>query len=246
MIILVLLILHWYSSLFFQTFFHHRYSAHRQFTMSKGWEKACYLMAWVTQGFSALSPHVYGKFHRLHHAYADTDKDVHSPKNDKSFVVMMVKTDRVFREIRKGTYPVPEKFTHNLPMWEFMEAHAYTWKVRLAWLAFYVALYALFVPTNAQWMWVLLPLHCLMTPLQGAIINWFAHLIGYTNHKVSDTSRNLMPFDFLMMGEGYHNNHHAMPARARFSQRWFEWDPVYPIIVVLDRLGVIKLQRARA
>ncbi len=39
MIIILFFVAHWYLSLFAQTFFHHRYAAHRAFTMSKGWEK---------------------------------------------------------------------------------------------------------------------------------------------------------------------------------------------------------------
>ena len=33
---------HWYLSLFCQTFFLHRYSAHKMFTMNKFWEKFFY------------------------------------------------------------------------------------------------------------------------------------------------------------------------------------------------------------
>ena len=43
MIIFVFLILHWYLSLFGQTFFLHRYSAHKMFTMNKFWEKFFYI-----------------------------------------------------------------------------------------------------------------------------------------------------------------------------------------------------------
>ena len=38
-ILLAFFVLHWQSSVFCQTFFLHRFGAHRQFTMSKGWER---------------------------------------------------------------------------------------------------------------------------------------------------------------------------------------------------------------
>lgn len=242
MIILALILVHWYFSLFFQTFFHHRYSAHEQFTMTKGWEKVFYFASWLFQGFTAISPNTYGKFHRMHHAYADTEKDVHSPKHDGNLIAMMMKTDKLFRAINKGEMELEDRFNHNLPMWNFMEKYGYSWPVRIGWVAVYISLYYAFVPENAQWMWALLPLHCLMTPLQGAIINWYGHVVGYVNHKVSNTSRNLMPFDIFMMGEGYHNNHHAQPNSPNFAQKWYEIDPVYPFIRLFDFLGIIKLK----
>lgn len=201
-------------------------------------------MAWFFQGFTALSPNAYGKLHRMHHAFADTEKDVHSPKFDKTIFNMMVKTDKLFRAIRLGTEPVEERFCKNVPRWEFMEKYAYTWPVKVSWLVAYTVAYYFLVPDTALWLWAFLPLHAIMTPLQGVIINWWAHIIGYTNYKVSDTSKNLMPFDIFMMGEGYHNNHHANPASANFSKKWYEIDPVYPIILTFNWLGIIKLVKA--
>ena len=241
MIILFLLISHWYSSLFFQTFFLHRYSAHKHFTMSKPLEKVFYILSWLTQGFTALSPNVYGKLHRMHHAYADTERDVHSPKYDKSLVAMMLRTDKIFRAIKHGKTQLEQRFCENLPEWTFMEKYAYNLPARILWATIYITIYYYVVPENALWMWAFLPLHFLMTPLQGVIINWFAHRIGYRNYEVSDTSTNLMPFDVITFGEGYHNNHHANSGSANFSKKWYELDPCYPIIVLFDAIGIIKL-----
>jgi stearoyl-CoA desaturase (delta-9 desaturase) len=65
---------------------------------------------------------------------------------------------------------------------------------------------------------------------------------GYRNFEVGDTSKNFLPFDFLMMGESYHNNHHKYGSRANFGGiRWHEIDPTYQVIKVLNKLNVIKL-----
>lgn len=81
-----------------------------------------------------------------------------------------------------------------------------------------------------------------MGPVHGAIINWFAHKYGYVNFKVNDTAKNLLPFDFLMMGESYHNNHHKFGGRANFGIRWFELDPTFPIILLLNFMVIIQLK----
>jgi stearoyl-CoA desaturase (Delta-9 desaturase) len=97
------------------------------------------------------------------------------------------------------------------------------------------------------WLWLLLPLQFLMSPIHGAIINWFAHKYGYINFKVGDTSRNFLPVDFLMMGESYHNNHHKFGSRANFGGiRWHEIDPTYYIIKLMDKMRIIRLAQQKA
>ena len=87
-----------------------------------------------------------------------------------------------------------------------------------------------------------MPIQFLLSPIHGAIINWFAHKYGYRNFEVGDTSRNFLPVDFLMMGESYHNNHHKSGSNANFGGiRWHEIDPTYQIIRLLDKIGVIHL-----
>ena len=47
--------------------------------------------------------------------------------------------------------------------------------------------------------------------------------------------------EVLMLGEGYHNNHHKNPSRANFAAKKGEFDFCYPAIVVLKKCGVIKM-----
>src|SRR6202034_1093248 len=56
MVILAFFVLHWQLSVFMQTFFLHRYGAHRMFTMSKGWERFFYVLTYVAQGSLFLVP----------------------------------------------------------------------------------------------------------------------------------------------------------------------------------------------
>jgi stearoyl-CoA desaturase (delta-9 desaturase) len=228
-------------SLFFQTFFLHRYAAHQSFTMSKGMEKVFYVLTWIFQGSNYLSAYGYGIMHRMHHAYADTPDDPHSPKYDESIFKMMWKTKTIYSSINKRNMIVDKRFMEDIPDWHEFDVVARSWASRLMWGALYVWIYFTFATT--WWLWLLLPLHFLMSPIHGAIINWFAHKYGYRNFEVGDTSRNFLPFDFLMMGESYHNNHHKFGSRANFGGfRWHEIDPTYQVIRVLNWTGVIKLK----
>ena len=229
---------HWYLSLFFQTFFLHRYASHKAFTMSPFTEKVFYVLTWIFQGSNYLSPFGYGVMHRMHHAYADTENDPHSPTYDETIWNMMWKTKTIYSQIANGTMVPDKRFTEGVPKWEAFDRFARSWPSRLFWGILYVLFYVQFATT--WWLFLLLPVHFLMSPIHGAIINWFAHKYGYRNFEVRDTSMNFLPFDFLMMGESYHNNHHADPRRARHGLSWREPDLTAGVVWVLEKLRLAK------
>jgi stearoyl-CoA desaturase (delta-9 desaturase) len=91
-------------------------------------------------------------------------------------------------------------------------------------------------------MYLLLPVHFLMGPVHGAIVNWAGHKYGYTNYNEGDHSKNTLIFDFLMLGELFQNNHHHAGSKPNFAAKWWEFDPVYPIMRLFHKIGIIKLQ----
>src|SRR5690349_8288246 len=101
-IILAFFVLHWQATIFAQTFFLHRYCAHRMFTMSKGWERFFYLFTYVSQGSSFLVPRGYAVLHRMHHAYSDTPQDPHSPRNYSGLGAMMMDTKVRYHDLAYG------------------------------------------------------------------------------------------------------------------------------------------------
>lgn len=240
MIILIFFILHWYLSLFSQTFFLHRYGAHHMFSMNKFWEKFFYLFTYITQGSSYLSPRAYGVLHRMHHKYSDTDKDPHTPHQSTNVFSMMWKTKDIYHSILYGKKDVDKSLTKDLPSWNLIERIGDSWISRILWGTFYTLVYIQFVPTDMWYLFLLLPIHFLMGPVHGAIVNWSGHMYGYQNFDNNDKSRNSLIWDFLMMGELYQNNHHKLPNRINFGYKWFELDPTYPIIRLLGWLGIIE------
>jgi stearoyl-CoA desaturase (delta-9 desaturase) len=176
----------------------------------------------------------------MHHAYTDTEKDPHSPSHDPNLFAMMWKTKTIYQDINEQKIVVDKKFTKNVPQWKSFDAFASSRLSRILWIGFYILFFAYF--TTALWQWLLLPIALLMAPIHGVIINWFGHIYGYVNYTMTNTSKNLFHFDFLMMGEGYHNNHHKHASNANFGVKWHEIDITYLIIRVLDFFGFIKLK----
>lgn len=245
MIIIIFFILHWYLSLFSQTFFLHRYSAHQMFTMNKFWEKFFYFFTYVTQGSSFLNPRAYAVLHRMHHAYSDTEKDPHSPHYSSNAFTMMWKTKDIYNNYLNKVIEPDERFGKNLPEWSFVDRIGDNWMSRIAWGTAYVIFYIIFVPADMWYLYLLLPIHFLMGPVHGAIVNWSGHKYGYSNWDNNDRSKNTFAWDWLMGGELFQNNHHKFPNKISFATKWFEIDPSYPMIKLLSWVRIIKLNKIK-
>lgn len=127
----------------------------------------------------------------------------------------------------------------NIPRWNALDKFGESILSRTLWITAYTVFFIVFAPS--VWYFLLLPIVILMGPFHGAIINWFGHKYGTINFKLKNTSRNLFPVDFLMLGEGYHNDHHHAPSSANFGARWYEIDPVYLIILFFNKLRIVRL-----
>jgi stearoyl-CoA desaturase (delta-9 desaturase) len=209
--------------------------------MNKFWERFFFLAAYIGQGSSYVSPRVYAIMHRMHHAYTDTEKDPHSPMFDDNIFAMFWRTRSFTSGYFNKRIAVEERFLKNVPDWPLLDKIAHSTISRVGWVVFYIAFYVQFAPS--AWWYLLLPIHALLLPLHGAVINWFAHKYGTVNFELKNTSRNLYPMDLLLMGEAYHNNHHKTPSAVNFGKRWYEVDPTYPIILFLNWIGVIKIAK---
>ena len=246
MVIWAFFIGHWYTSLFSQSFFLHRYSAHQMFSMTKFWEKFFYIFTFIAQGASFLNPKAYAVMHRMHHAYSDTEKDPHSPHNHSNMFTMMWKTKEIYNKLVEGKADIEEKFKKNIPSWPKLDKFAESGLSRIGWGTVYVIIYFLVItvfelPGTHPWMYALLPLHFIIGPIHGAIVNYFGHKLGYSNYDNHDKSKNSLTWDFLMLGELFQNNHHKFAARPNFATKWFEIDPTYPAMKLLHWFRIIKL-----
>ena len=242
MIILIFFLAHWFLSLFFQTFFLHRYVSHKMYSTSKFNERIFYLLTFFFQGSSFLNPRAYAIMHREHHAFSDTEKDPHSPHFFKDVFQMMMYTATSYKAYESRVKEPDAQFGGHYPEWRFIDRVGSSMITRIAFGVFYFCFYLAFA--THWWMFLLLPIHFLMGPIQGAIVNWCGHKYGYANFDNKDKSKNTTPFDFLLLGELFQNNHHKRPNNANFGARWFEVDPVYPIMKLMHWIHLIRLRPA--
>jgi stearoyl-CoA desaturase (delta-9 desaturase) len=199
------------------------------------------MSTFLAQGSSFLNPRAYAIMHRMHHAYSDTEKDPHSPHFFKDVIGMMVQTKNIYLDyVRFKIEPEPA-FRDNYPTWPLIDRIGDLWITRSLFIVFYIAFYIQFA--EYWWMFLLLPIHFLMGPIHGAVVNWCGHKYGYSNYDNDDHSKNSLPLDFLMLGELFQNNHHKKPNNVNFALKWYEFDPSYPIIKLMHHLRIIRLRK---
>lgn len=237
--ILVLFGAHWTLSIFAQTFFHHRYGAHRMFTMNRFWERFFYLFAFIAQGPSFLIPRAYAILHREHHAFSDTERDPHSPRFFSNAGTMMWRTKHSYDRYAYRRADPEARFLGGTPEWPLIDSLSQAWIIRVFIGAFYALFYIHFAPS--AWWFLLLPVHWVMGPVHGAIVNWCGHKYGYSTFDNGDRSKNTLTLDFVTLGELFQNNHHQFPSSPNFAVRWFEIDLAYQVIRVLSWFRIIQL-----
>jgi stearoyl-CoA desaturase (delta-9 desaturase) len=210
--------------MFFITAGYHRYFAHRSYRLPR-WAQ----LGMAIGGATAFQkgPLWWAAHHRDHHRYSDTDQDIHSPIRGFWWShVGWILCDRY------GATDLDR-------IKDFAKFPELRWLNRNDWVPPVV----LAVACTALGGWAGLVIGFgLSTVLlwHGTfLVNSLAHVMGRRRYVTSDTSRNSWIIALVTNGEGWHNNHHHYQASARQSFRWWEWDPSFYVLWVLERVGIV-------
>jgi len=78
-------------------------------------------------------------------------------------------------------------------------------------------------------------------------INSVTHSFGYRTYATPDFSRNNAWIGAATLGEAWHNNHHACASSAKFGHSWWELDPGWIFIRLMEAIGAARdVQRPSA
>lgn len=221
----------------------HRYFTHRSFDASEPMK----VFLAVTGSMAAQGPVVFWVAnHRLHHAFADTDRDPHSPQPRGPGV----------RGRLKGLW-------HGHVGWLF-DVKKIDWSRHTRdWLAdrrvmkinahyFTLVLAGILLP-GVIGLAATQSVHGLIGGiLWGGFARIFAldhatwavnslgHTIGNREFPVRDESRNIGALAPPTLGGSWHNNHHARPALAQTRRHWWQLDLAGEFIRLVDHLGLVR------
>ena len=181
--------------------------------------------------------------HRRHHQNADKAGDLHSPYVDSERHLGKVEG---FWHAHMGwtfnhRFSNPLRFARDLYR---DPALARVNQLYLLWVFLGVAIpAALGGILSASWMGALTgflwggPVRLLLTYHSTNAIDSVNHIFGRKPHHTGDEARNNVWIVLPTLGEGWHNNHHALPTSALFGFRWWQIDPGGMLIRLLESLG---------
>ncbi|RZA20550.1 MAG: hypothetical protein EOP10_17965 [Proteobacteria bacterium] len=240
LIALAFLLAGYLINIFYITVLYHRGLTHRAIEMSPGLEK---WLAVTGNWLTGLDPKAWACMHRLHHLHSDTEKDPHSPVHFGIFGVMLGQLRSYERILGKLKRKDPEylavvsdiKFDINILNRKKLWPIPYILHIALA---YFIGDYF-----NSFWIGSAYFVGIMSHPIQGWMVNSFAHHSGYRNFDSPDNSRNNVTVAILTFGEGFQNNHHTRPFAANFAAKPSEIDLGYGLCIVAEKFGILKIPR---
>jgi fatty-acid desaturase len=233
----VCIFLHWLTASIGICMTYHRLLTHRSFTIRLRWlEYPLTALGCCASEGGAIG---WVADHRRHHAHADEELDVHSPRRGFGWAhllwwmtpdVTSIHSDHYYTDWapdleRDPVHRMLDRFHFLFPPLMGAGLYAIGGLPWLVWGGFVRSVLVL----HTTW-----------------LVNSATHIWGTRAHPTRDTSTNLWWVALLAYGEGWHNNHHAFPTSARHGLRWWQIDMTYWAIHLLSRarlVGGIKLPR---
>lgn len=192
---------------------YHRYWTHRSFEFRYRSIKWLLTLFGILTGRGSIIGWVH--VHREHHAFSDTDRDPHISNMSllKIFVPMFSNhgeniNKRLVKDLlTKEQIDINKYYVLIIAIWVLGLA------VINPWLAYFVWFLPVFI-TNLVW--------------NSFIFFGHGSKIGYQNYtETEDNSTNNWIYSLLILGEGWHNNHHKYANKQTTKIKYWEIDPLY-------------------
>jgi len=196
---------------------------------------------WLTDGVHVKE---WTATHRKHHRYTDVEGDPHSPKllGIKTIAWTNFYQTLVYRYRNFGSKSEIEFYGAGTPD-DWLERNVYVQHQRLG-LVLLLIIDVLLFDKIGVLIWLI---QIAWTPFwSGTVVTGFAHYgIGYHNPKAKDNSMNIPFLGLFIIGDELHSNHHADPANAKLSTKWWEFDLGWMYIKIFEKLGLLTINSER-
>jgi fatty-acid desaturase len=207
---------------------YHRLHTHRGFKTPKWFE---YFLAVCGTLTLEGGPMFWVAIHRQHHQHSDQPADPHTPRvsgfwSHLGWVV--------FGEAQHNDTAIMSRYAPDLGRDRF-----YQWLSTYHW----VPLTSVGLVLLAIGGWPMVNWAIFLRVVVGLHATWLVnsatHMWGRRRFMTKDDSKNSWWVAALTFGEGWHNNHHAHPVSARHGLAWYEFDPTWIELKLLNAIGLV-------
>lgn len=219
----------------------HRYFSHRSYKTTRAFQL---LLAVLAASSAQRGPLWWASYHRLHHKYSDTEKDIHSPvKNGfwyaHTFWYADPKNVDTNLDLVKDLSKYPELVFIN----KYHYLFPYIFMVMTFCLGQYTTILGNEVNGFSAVIWgffVSIQLSIQATMAINSIMHGTKKaFFDYRSFQTVDTSRNNWLLAIPTMGASWHNNHHRYMNSARAGFYWWEIDMTFYILKFLEFLHIV-------
>ena len=220
--------------------FLHRSQSHRTIVFAKPISHFFRFVLWF---FTGMSTKEWVAVHRKHHATVDTPEDPHSPRYFGLMTILLKGAD-IYRMAGRDEKILLEYGSDTPDDW--IENNLYgKWKNLGVYITLAIEIFLFGAPAIILWAGQML----VIPTMAAGYINGIAHVIGYQRYKDGQVGKDgrvfkrigdakNVPTFGLVVGEEFHNNHHAYQERYKFSHAWYEFDLAGTLIEVLEMVGL--------
>ncbi|MGI8640408.1 MAG: acyl-CoA desaturase [Pyrinomonadaceae bacterium] len=170
--------------------------------------------------------------HRIHHAFTETDKDPHTPR-DGTFWAHV-------GWIFQGTAQNQTEETQLRYAPDLVKDKVHVFMSNYYWVTPIIAAVILYAIGGFPMVLWGIFLRQVIGWHSTWLVNSATHLWGSRRFETRDDSRNNGLIAAVTFGEGWHNNHHAHPRSAKHGLTWYEFDVNWLQIKFLEKLGLVS------
>jgi stearoyl-CoA desaturase (delta-9 desaturase) len=221
----ILCIVLYVGRMFFISAGYHRYFSHRSYKLGRIPQ---FIMAFGGTTCAQKGPLWWAGHHRNHHAFSDTERDIHSPKRGFWWShVGWILCDKF-----KATPEDRIRDFTKYPELVWLDKHCLVPPTLLA-----ITVLLLWGPSA---LFIGFFLSTILLYHITFCINSLAHVFGVRRYATTDTSRNSLILALMTLGEGWHNNHHHYRSSANQGFYWWEIDISYYVLRLLNLFGLVE------
>jgi stearoyl-CoA desaturase (delta-9 desaturase) len=206
----------------------HRHLAHRAFQMNR---VARFIWAFIGTAAMQKGPLWWAGHHVNHHRFADREGDPHSPLISG---VYYAHVGWFLNDAKNDTLEVSNPVVR-----DFSRVPEILWLNQ--WFAVPPLMLACAMYYFGGMPWLVWGFCFPTATLAHATfaINTVNHMFGSRRFDTIDESRNNVFTAFFSVGEGWHNNHHRFQRAARNGFYWWEFDPTWYVIRLMQMVGLV-------
>ncbi len=217
----------------------HRLWSHDTYKANKYVEFVLAILTAGTLQGPALS---WASNHYRHHTFTDTENDPHTPLKYKSRLMGFLWSHIGWMLVGEGSYKSIDKLTmvklgrNKVLRWQLQ----YYWQIAIAMNTVVPALVGYIAGGTLLAAYAGFLFIGLARAIQQQVtffVNSLCHFVG-TQKYTDGTSRDIWWLAILLLGENWHNFHHAFPSDYRNGARWYQFDVHKWIIYAMSKLGL--------